>query len=65
MDHAVVNPHVPVARSSLGYFVVPDLTRQYAIMDGKQLDLEAVANENHQAFGNNPFTATTWGVLHC
>ncbi|CAB3749989.1 2OG-Fe(II) oxygenase family protein [Paraburkholderia humisilvae] len=58
MDHAVTNPCVPVARLSIVYFVIPDLTRKYtSFMNCKQLDLVAVANESHQAFGNNPFSA--------
>ncbi|WP_152554471.1 2OG-Fe(II) oxygenase family protein [Burkholderia sp. A1] len=57
MDHAVLNPSVPVARSSLVYFVVPDLQRQYtSFIKREPLDLESFANESHEAFGNRPFT---------
>jgi isopenicillin N synthase-like dioxygenase len=57
MDHAVANPRVPIARSSLVYFVVPDLKKRYtSFIEHKQLDLEAAANESHAAFGNSPFT---------
>jgi len=62
MDHAVLNPRVPVARSSLVYFVVPDLKAQYtSFIERKSLDLEATANESHEAFGNSPFTGTENG----
>lgn len=57
MDHAVLNPLVQVERSSIVYFVIPELKRNYtSFVEGRKLDLEEVANRNHESFGNIPFT---------
>ncbi|NVD97982.1 2OG-Fe(II) oxygenase family protein [Massilia sp. BJB1822] len=59
MDHAVLNPAVQVERSSLVYFVIPELKRKYtSFIERRDLDLEKIANENHESFGNIPFTVT-------
>ena len=56
MDHAVRNPSPNTARSSLVYFVLPDLRRAYrSFVHGKDIDLEPIANELHRGFGNHPF----------
>ncbi|RLS55825.1 MAG: 2OG-Fe(II) oxygenase [Planctomycetota bacterium] len=57
MDHAVRNPPKSVSRSSLVYFVLPDLKVPYArLTDRSPVHLEALANQLHQGFGNRPFT---------
>lgn len=56
MDHAVLSPPEKASRSSLAYFAVPDLQRTYTSYVGrKRLNLEEMANELHQGFGNRPF----------
>lgn len=60
MDHAVLNPSQPTVRSSLVYFALPDLARtQPRFTDGVLVDLEPLANELHQSFGNRPFSPYT------
>lgn len=57
MDHAVLNPAVQVERSSLVYFVIPELKRKYtSFIERRSLDLERIANANHESFGNIAFT---------
>jgi len=56
MDHAVLSPPANVSRSSLVYFALPELNKTYAsFVRGEELNLEAIANELHQGFGNQPF----------
>lgn len=56
MDHAVLSPPVNVSRSSLVYFALPELDKTYAsLVRGEKLNLDAIANELHQGFGNHPF----------
>jgi hypothetical protein len=63
MDHAVCNVPVPMARSSLVYFALPELTRLHPrFVDGTPVDLEPLANELHQSFGNRPFHSPSHGV---
>ena len=62
MDHAVLNPVVHVERASIVYFVIPELKRKYtSFIERRNLDLEKIANENHESFGNVPFTMETEG----
>ncbi|HEV2612733.1 MAG TPA: 2OG-Fe(II) oxygenase family protein [Noviherbaspirillum sp.] len=57
MEHAVLNPAVPVSRSSLVYFAIPDLHAPYpSFVEGQALDLHRIANDFHQSFGNKPFS---------
>ncbi len=57
MDHAVLNPSEGVSRSSLVYFVLPDLKSPYPrLTDKSPVHLEALANLLHQGFGNKPFS---------
>jgi hypothetical protein len=53
--HAVRNPMMPVSRSSLVYFLIPDLTQEYkTLLSKKPINIAAHAEESHQAFGNAP-----------
>jgi hypothetical protein len=62
MDHAVLNPAVHVERSSIVYFVIPELKRKYtSFIERRNLDLEKIANKNHESFGNIPFTIAAEG----
>jgi len=57
MEHAVLNGTVQVERSSLVYFVIPELKRKYtSFIERRDIHLEKIANENHKSFGNIPFT---------
>ena len=56
MDHAVSNLPTIGERSSLVYFALPELDKRYrSFIDGRTLDIAAIVNELHQAFGNLPF----------
>lgn len=56
MDHAVLSPPQDQLRTSLVYFVLPELNRIYKTFKaGKYIDLEVLANELHESFGNRPF----------
>ncbi|MCW2314400.1 2OG-Fe(II) oxygenase family protein [Rhodoferax antarcticus] len=53
MYHAVKNPKMAVSRKSLVYFAIPDLSQTYTTLLGKKpLNVAALANESHRAFGN-------------
>ena len=55
MYHAVLNPKMPLARKSLVYFAIPDLTQTYTSLLGKKsLSIADFADESHRAFGNTP-----------
>ncbi|ALX16287.1 hypothetical protein P350_27080 [Burkholderia cepacia JBK9] len=55
MQHAVERPRARVRRTSLMYFVNPDLSAGYAstIVHRRPLDLRALAEQRHVAFGNS------------
>lgn len=56
MDHAVLSPPQDQLRTSLVYFVLPELNRLYKTFKaGKYIDLEVLANELHESFWNRPF----------
>jgi hypothetical protein len=56
MDHAVLSPPQDQLRTSLVYFVLPEVNRIYkTLKSGKYIDLGILANELHESFGNRPF----------
>ncbi|RDS98068.1 hypothetical protein DWU95_44995, partial [Burkholderia contaminans] len=54
MQHAVERPRTRAPRKSLMYFVNPDLSAAHAstIVNQRPLDLRALAEGRHVAFGN-------------
>ncbi|WP_374523210.1 hypothetical protein [Hydrogenophaga sp.] len=55
MYHAVRKPNVRLTRNSIVYFAIPDLSRPYTTLLGKNcISIADQANESHVAFGNLP-----------
>lgn len=53
MYHAVSNPKIPLARKSMVYFAIPDLSQTYtSLLSKKRLNVADFADESHRAFGN-------------
>jgi hypothetical protein len=63
MDHAVLNAPLPQTRSSLVFFALPNMAKLHPrLVDGEPVDLEPLANELHQSFGNHAFLSDSYGI---
>lgn len=55
MYHAVRNPNIRLNRNSIVYFAIPDLSKPYTTLLGKnRISIADQANNSHVAFGNLP-----------